>query len=422
MTIRTRTLFSDLLNLPRGKYVPVHVADGGKIGFARGVFGTTFDRDLIPVPGAGVMDGIPDMELVLDDARRPSWQPGTDIALGTLHAAGEPFGLCPRAALQRAVADWGAKGLTPMVGIELEAFVFQQDADGVWAPYDTPGAFVYGTGPQNDPEGVMDEIWEVAHHAGLPIESMNGEYDSGQFELTMCFADAVRACDDAFLFRTMAREVAAQRGLLLTFLPKPIPDRGGSGVHINFSFTGADGDNVIAPDGLLSDVAQRAMAGLIEHHEGLAGLLAPTVQSYDRLGPASMAGYWANWGNDHRLVTTRCATINPKTARLEHRMADGSANIYLATAAVLQAARLGLEESYRLQAAEDRDGLENVRETRHVPSSLAKAIDALDKDKALRTAVGEEICDAQIFLKRDEAKRLSGKSVDDVRNFYLPFI
>jgi len=420
--MRTRVLFNDLMNMPRGKYVPSRVAEGGKIGFARGVFGTTYDRDLIPVPGAGVMDGIPDMDLVLDAERRTAWQPGTEIALGYLHADGGPFGLCPRGRLRQAVDDWKARGLTAKVGIELEAFIFQQDSDGVWVPYDTPGAFVYGTGPQNDPTGVMDEIWEAAHRASLPIESMNGEYDSGQFEMTMCFDAAVRACDDAFLFRTMAREIAFQRGLLLTFLPKPIPDRGGSGVHINFSFVDQNGGNVIAPDGLLSDVAQRCMAGLIQHHEGLAGLLAPTVNSYDRLGPASMAGYWANWANDHRLVTTRCTTASPRTARLEHRMADGSASIYLVTAAVLQAARLGAEADYRLQAAEDRDGLENVRETRHVPSSLSKALDALDKDKTLRSAVGAEICDALLFIKRDEAKRLDGKSVDEVRNYYLPYL
>ena len=150
MTQRTRVLFCDLLNLPRGKYVPGDVAAGGSIGFARGVFGTTFDRDLIPVPGAGVFDGIPDMELVLDGARRPDWQAGTEIALGTLHVDGAPFELCARGRLQATVAAWQARGFGPKVGLELEAYVFQQDADGVWTPYDTPGAFVYGTGPQND--------------------------------------------------------------------------------------------------------------------------------------------------------------------------------------------------------------------------------------------------------------------------------
>ena len=119
---------------------------------------------------------------------------------------------------------------------------------------------------------------------------MNGEYDNGQFELTLCFADALKACDDAFLFRTMARDVAAEMGLLLTFLPKPIPDRGGSGMHVNFSFADQSGANVIAPDGQLSATAKAAMAGLIKHHEGLAALLATTVNSYDRLGPRRWRG------------------------------------------------------------------------------------------------------------------------------------
>lgn len=170
----------------------------------------------------------------------------------------------------------------------------QQDAEGVWTPYDTPGAFVYGTGPQNDPAGLMNALWAIAADVALPLESMNGEFDNGQFELTMKFEGAVAACDSAFLFKTMAREVAAELGLLLTFLPKPIPDRGGSGLHVNFSFEDESGANVIAPDGTLSDVARGCMAGLIHHHEGLARLLATTVNSYDRLGPASMAGYWAN--------------------------------------------------------------------------------------------------------------------------------
>ena len=104
--IRTRALFCDLLNLPRGKYVPAHVAKGGRIGFARGAFGVSFDRDLLPVPGIGMHEGLPDMELVLDEERRPSWQPNTEIALGDLHAEGEPFGLCGRSQLKRTIAEW----------------------------------------------------------------------------------------------------------------------------------------------------------------------------------------------------------------------------------------------------------------------------------------------------------------------------
>ena len=421
-TNRTRVLFSDLLNLPRGKYVPTDVAAGGSIGFARGAFAVSYDRDIVDVPRTGTHDGFPDMDLILDSDRRKAWQLGTEIALGDLTIHGEPFGLCPRGAAKRAIKDWEELGFSPMIGLETEAYIFQRNEDGVWRPYDTPGAFVYGTGAENDPKGVMDDIWEAAYRADIPLESMNGEFDNGQFELTLKFDHALKACDDAFLMRTMAREVALKKGLLLSFMPRPVPDRGGSGLHVNFSFGDKNGNNAIAPTGELSELAKHSMAGLIKHHEALAGLLATTVNSYDRLGPGSLAGYWANWAEDHRLVTTRCSTGSAKSARLEHRMSDCATNPYQAVAAVLQAARLGYVHKIHLQAAEDLDCVEHVRETRHVPSGLDKSMDALDKNKELRQAVGEEYCDALLYLKRDEFNRLVGKSVDAVRDYYLPFI
>ena len=419
---RTRVLFSDMLSLARGKYVPIEVAAGGSIGFARGAFAVSYDRDLLTIPGCGVYDGLPDMDLKLDEERRKSWQSGTEIALGDLMIDDAPFGLCARGRLRSTVDEWKAIGYSPMIGLETEAYLFQRDEDGVWRPYDTPGAFVYGTGPENDPRGIMDEIWEVAHRADIPIESMNGEFDNGQFELTLKFDDPIRACDDAFLMRMMAREIALRKDLLITFLPKPIPDRGGSGLHVNFSFTDNTGKNIIAPDGSLAKMSQDCIAGLMYHHEGLSGLLATTVNSYDRFNPGSMAGYWANWAEDHRLVTTRTSTKSPKSARLEHRMADCATNPYLAVTAVLQAAKLGVKKNLPLPAAEDLDGMENTRAVRHAPPSLDRAMAALDADAELRDAVGGLLCDALIFQKRDEFNRLKGKTVDQVRDFYLPFI
>jgi len=411
-----------MLNLPRGKYVPVDVAQGGSIGFARAAFAVSYDRELLTVPGCGVLDGLPDMELVLDEQRRKSWQSATEIALGDLRVDDAPFGLCARSALRNTVIEWEKLGYTPMVGLETEAFIFQRDEDGFWRPYDTPGAHVYGTGPESDPRGLMDDIWEAANTAEIPLESMNGEFDNGQFELTLRFDTALKACDDAFLMKTMAREIAFKKGLLLTFMPKPVPDRGGSGLHVNFSFADAEGNNAIAPDGALSELAQYSIAGLIHHHEALAALLATTVNSYDRLSSGSLSGYWANWAEDHRLVTTRSSTKSAKTARLEHRMADCATNPYQAVTAVLQAAKLGVEGKLVLQPAEDLDGIEHVREKRHVPSGLDKSLIALDKDRVLCQAMGDLYCNAFMFLKRDEFKRLEGRSVDEVRDYYLPFV
>ena len=103
-------------------------------------------------------------------------------------------------------------------------------------------------------------------------------------------------------------------------------------------------------------------------------------------------------------------------------MADCATNPYQAVTAVLQAARLGFLEELPLQKPEDLDGMERVRAKRHVPSTLDKALLALDKDQPLRKAVGELYCDALLCLKNDEYNRLKGKSVDEVRDYYLPFV
>ena len=419
---RVRAVFCDLMNLPRGKYVPSSLADGGSIGFARGAFAVSYDRELLSVPGTGYYEGLPDMEMVLDEERRTAWQPHTEIALGRLEVDGKPFDLCPRSLLMKTVDNWKQSGLTPMVGLELEAFVFQRDADGVWRPYDTPGAFVYGTGPENDPAGLVDMIWKTADECGLPVESMNGEYDNGQFEMTLCFDNALKACDDAMLFRMMARELAYRSGYLLTFMPKPMPERGGSGLHVNFSFKDQDGANVIAPDGELSDLATHCIGGLLRHHESMAALLAPTVNSYARLTPASLSGYWANWGEDHRLTTIRSSSKSPKSARLEHRMSDGGANPYIAVATVLEAARLGVVDKLAPGKPEDLDGIEHVRAERHTPPTLTRALDSLEKDRRLIEALNPLLVEAFLVLKRDEAKRLKNGHIDQIRDFYLPFI
>ena len=419
---RTRVLFCDFLGLPKGKYVQPDLAKSGDIGFAACALSVSFDRDLLNIPGTGLFDGIPDMKLSLEKEPFKSWQENTEIALGDLKFEGKEYDLCPRTNLKKIIKEFNDLDLKPMVGLEFEAYVFERDEDGVWIPYNTPGAFVYGTGPSNDPKNLMGKIWERATEIGLPVESINGEYDNGQFELTLGFDEALKACDNAFLFKTMAKEIASQEGLILSFMPKPIPERGGSGLHVNFSFVDKSKINVIEKDGKLSEIANDCISGLIHHHEGLSALLASTVNSYDRLQPASMAGYWANWAGDHRMVTIRTSTSSSNSARIEHRTADGAGNPYIVTSSILKASMLGIKNKYQLLPAEDLDGMENVRATKHVPSSLSKAISALENDKVLKSKIGENFCNAFVEIKRDEAVRLQDKNIDEIREYYLPFV
>jgi glutamine synthetase len=383
---RLRLLRPDHLALARGKYLTPAKADSGT-AHCISLFTLGYDREMYDHQYGLMTKGLPDCDATYaTDDIRPGWQDGTAVVVPDITRGGRPVPLAPRNVLKDAVDNWRAHGLEPMVGIELEAFLFESDGEDGWRPIGTPGHYVYGTGAAVDPSGTIDEIMATAAAAGIPLESVNSEYDNGQFELTLAYKDALGAADDAFLFRVMAREVAARRGMLLTFMGKPISDRGGSGTHVNLSFTNEGGDNALHDDGEedgLSDTARATIAGMLHHHVGMAALLAPTVNSYKRLRPASLTGYWANWGYDHRGVTVRVPPARGPGTRLEHRTADGSVNPHQAVAAVLTAARLGYEKRYDLPAVETLDCLQNASTEVVVPPSLEAALDALEEDTDL---------------------------------------
>jgi len=425
---RLRLLFCDHLNLARGKYLPARKIGDGESRFCQSLFAVTYDKDLIPSPGSKMLEGLPDLVAAYKAADiRDGWEPDTKVVVASLNESdGSPLPMCGRSALQRAIADWAGMGYQAKVGIELEAYAFERDEDGALQPYDTPGAYVYSTGMFADPAGFTDAIWDKADELGFDLDCITSEYDAPQFEFTLAYDDALKAVDDIFLFRLMAREIALEHGIVLTFMPKPVPETGGSGLHVNFSFNDKDGTNAVGDErgGIagMSDLARGCVAGLMHHHVGMAGLLAPTVNSYERLQPASLSGYWQNWGGDHRGVTTRISTEGGSHARIEHRMADCAANPYTAVATVLQAARLGVENEYDLAPAETGDCFEGQDATVGTPENLGAALDALEADGALMDAVGRTLCENLIFIKRDEIEKTAALEGAALRDYYIHFI
>ncbi len=430
MTDRLRAMFCDHLSILRGKYLPASKMRDDESRFARPTFSVHYDKDLlIEAPGTMCLEGLPDMALRWrGDEIRPGWEPGTQVVLGDLYGAdGAPLPMCPRGALKRAVAAWEAKGLTPKIGIELEAYAFIRRDDGQIVPYDTPGAVVYGTGNFTDPKRFTDAIWAKAQEIGLPLDLITAEYDTPQFEFTLTFDTAVDHVDTVVLFRQMAREIAWDHGILLSFLPKPIVGKGGSGMHVNLSFTDAKDHNALAhgdrgDPGQMNDLARACVAGWMRHHRGMAGLIAPNALSYLRLQPASLSGYWCNWGGDNRNVTVRLSAEGGKKARLEHRMADAAANPYTVVATVLQAALLGVEGGYPLPPMETGDGFTRNDAPHGVAASLTGALDDLAADTALRNAVGAGLVDNHIYMKRAEVDKTKALDGDALRDWYIWYI
>lgn len=422
---RIRALFPDHHGLARGKYIPTERADHGARHCIT-LFALAFDRTMVPAPGARLLEGLPDCQLKFSiDEVRPGWEADTGVVVGDLYFHDEPLTISARHALRRAINEWEQRGLKPKIGIELEAFVLQPNGSGGWTEWDTPGAYVYGTGTAVDPVNLFDEIMEMAEQAELPVEAINSEYDTPQFEFTLAYTDALKAIDDTFLFKLMARELASRHGLLLTYLGKPFGDRGGSGLHVNLSFVNEKGENVLndpgASDGL-SMLAHQCIAGMIQHHEGMTALCAPTVNSYKRLRPAQLAGYWANWGYDHRGTTIRVSHERGNATRLEHRLADGAANPYLTAASVLQSAYLGVKNNLTPPPAEEQDCLENQSTDRHTPDDLSAALNALEADTEFVETIGQELVDNFVANKRFEWEKFTTAVTDWELKYYLPFL
>ena len=145
------------------------------------------------------------------------------------------------------------------------------------------------------------------------------------------------------------------------------------------------------------------------------------MNSYKRLYPAQLSGYWANWGFDHRSVAVRVPGDRGRGTRLESRLPDGSANPYLATASILQACRLGAEEALDLQPPEAGDGLETVGTDRCCPENLSLALAALGADESLVDALGKQLVDHFIAMKRVEWERFSRTVTDWEVNEYLAY-
>ncbi|MBV9820067.1 MAG: glutamine synthetase [Solirubrobacterales bacterium] len=409
-----RVLFSDLHGVARGKDVPAaqfdRVAKSG-LRFCAAVMGT----DLRHNPVVGGEAGYPDMRAIPDltTLAHLPWEPGVAACLADLRRPGtdDPEPTDPRAAVRRAVAELDALGFAAVVGPELEFYLCRAgETDGT-----RPTRFldrlsmVYTVGPQADPDGIVRRLSEHLSRFGLDTVAANHEFCNSQYEINLREGPALAAADRAFWLKTAVKDVAALNGRVATFMGKPFNDQSGSGFHLHVSLQ-RDGRNAFDdpgdPDGV-SPALRSFAAGVLRHAPALMALLNPTINAYRRLVPDSLAPTHANWGWDNRTTMVRVPPERGRGARLEVRVGDGSANPYLAVAAILSAGVHGLQEALALPAAFAGDvaaagdaepGLPLVR-------SLPAALDALEADDVLRARLAPELVDTFLALKRHEIVR-----------------
>jgi glutamine synthetase len=407
-----RVLFPDLHGVARGKEVPIaqfdDVIDKG-LCFCAAVMGT----DLRHTPVVGGEAGYPDLIARPDMSTMTTlpWEPGVATCLADLEPArGAPIP-DPRGAVRRAVEDLRALGLDPIVAPELEFFLLERDpaaTHGIRRHLDQP-SMVYTVGPQADPDGVVRTMIEGLGQLGLEVLAFNHEFMKGQYEINLRHTDALRAADRAFRLKAAVKDIAAQHGLVATFMGRPFNDQGGSGAHLHVSLT-RDGRNAFdAPEeehGVGAEL-RAFTAGVLAHAPGLMALLCPTVNAYRRIQPDSLAPTHANWGWDNRTTFVRIPPERGGATRIEIRAADGAANPYLAIAAVLAAGAHGVREGLTPPPPVDGDAYRANRELigPPLPASLDAALDALEEDTVLPLALGPQLVETFLAVKRFEVER-----------------
>ena len=408
-----RVLYPDLHGVARGKDIPIRqfdrVADHG-LAFCAAVFGT----DLRHTPVVGGEQGYPDFIAFPDRATlRPlPWEPGVCSCLADLRPAAEGAAFPdPRSALRIACEQVRELGFEPIVGPELEFFLVVRDPEapnGVRRLLDNL-SMVYTVGPLADREGLVRGMTEHLEQIGLDVFAVNHEFMNSQYEINLRHGEALAAADRAFLLKTAVKDIAALHGLHATFMGKPFNDQGGSGTHLHISL-GRDGHNAFASPSAehgVSDELRWFTAGLIAHAPALMALLNPTVNAYCRLLPDSLAPTHANWGFDNRSTFVRIPPERGGSTRIELRVGDGSANPYLATAAVLHAGADGVRR--RLEAPTPLTGdayhADPTRIGAALPAELGQALEALAADAVVRDGLGAEIVETFLTMKGFELQR-----------------
>jgi glutamine synthetase len=408
-----RVLYPDLHGVARGKEVPIaefdHVIEKG-LRFCAAVMGT----DLRQTPVVGGEEGYPDLIARPDMSTMTTlpWEPGVASCLANLEpaAGGAPIP-DPRATVRRAVEDLRAIGLDPIVGPELEFFLLQRDSaatHGIRRRVDQP-SMVYTVGPQADPDGIVRKMAEGVAQLGLELLAFNHEFMNSQYEINLRHTDALRAADRAFRLKAAVKDMAARHGLVATFIGKPFNDQGGSGTHLHVSLNPEERNAFDAPreeHGVGTNL-RAFTAGVLAHAAALMAFLNPTINAYRRIQPDSLAPTHANWGWDNRTTFIRIPPEGGHATRIEIRAADGAANPYLAIAAVLAAGTHGVREGLTPPPSVDGDAYRADREVigPALPFSLDAALDALEGDAVLRGALGPQIVDTFLAIKRFEIER-----------------
>ncbi|MEU5423397.1 glutamine synthetase family protein [Streptomyces sp. NPDC001407] len=381
------------------------------------------DVDLNTVPGYAMSSwerGYGDFAMHADTAtlRRAPWHPGTALVTADLAwHDGSPVLASPRQILRGQLDRLAEHGWSAYAGTELEFMVFKDTYEEAW------GRAYRGMTPANQYNGdysvlgtgrvepLLRRIRNEMAGAGLTVESAKGECNLGQHEIVFVYDEALTTCDQHSVYKTGAKEIAAQEGMALTFMAK-YDEREGNSCHIHLSLRDEAGRPVLADDDGpygMSRTMRHFLAGQLAALRDFTLLYAPNINSYKRFRPGSFAPTAVAWGPDNRTCALRVVGHGP-SHRFENRLPGGDVNPYLAVAGMVAAGLHGIEQE--LELPEPCTGNAYAADAAHVPTTLREAADLWEASPIARAAFGDEVVEHYLHMARVEQQAYDAAVTD----------
>ena len=414
--VRTiRVAAADLNGQARGKRVPSRFAD--KVVED----GTRFPMSVLNLDIWG--EDIDDSPLVYETGDRDGilkptergfmpmpWldAPTALLPIWMFHEDGRPFSGDPRHALRAVLDRYKAHGLTPVCAVELEFFLIDDSGRNLQVPLSPRSGKrrvageILSLRALDQFDTFFTDLYDACEEMDIPADTAISEAGLGQFEINLMHCDdALRAADDAWLFKMLVRGMARKHGFAASFMAKPYEDYAGSGLHVHFSVLDAEGNNIF-DDGTEkgTETLRHAVAGCLEAMAGSALVFAPHANSFDRMVPGSHAPTGICWAYENRTSAIRIPSGNPAARRIEHRVAGGDVNPYLMLAAVLGAAINGIEDAKEPPAPIT--GNAYATELPQIPDGWQAAIDAFETDPQVARIFHPDLIRNFVLTKRQE--------------------
>ncbi|MEV0050645.1 glutamine synthetase family protein [Saccharopolyspora shandongensis] len=410
--------FVDNAGIVRVKSVPLErLPAAARFGVGASPCFETFTFDDVMVPGRylGGPDGdlrlVPDLGRLVRLAALPGWAWAPADKFGQ---DGQRFVACQRAFAARQAQAAADAGLTVLAAFEHEWALGEPGTDEFVPAFTGPA---YGQVRLEATADYALELVSALREQGLEVQQFHPEYALGQVELSVAAKDPLGAADDALLVRHTVRAVSRRRGWRASFAPCLVPGGAGSGGHLHLSVHDSDGNLFADGPGRygLQPPGEAFLAGVLRELPALQAIGGGNPASFLRLEPSRWAGVWQVWGREAREAAMRLITGTTGTERwaanAEVKCFDATANPYLAVGAVLAAGLAGVREELRLPAeitgdpAALTDDERAEAGIRRLPTNADEAADALEASEVLAEALGKELHDAMLTVRRAEAQR-----------------